>query len=326
MNITNNRAYLTGRNGSGLGVTPGVTPMSFPDYGRHSDKLPDTLLGREDYATPTILHNNMGSSSLLTQTIDNCLFIDSQFRNTGRVDSSNDTFNFKIQFGQDYSNTNEYGITYNGNKYKYTRYSGKAMYKYVSMPYKYDNIEYITIDTLILPLYTDYITNEDGSITECCERLSRRERFIVLKINELRSERKVSNNPNIGDDAFIMKLEDDSCCSNELYVPIHSKVTFFKSTLKTLDTLTIEVCDDNGVPLQTTLDGEYVNFNKMYHDCIKEMEKLIKSECTNEEKLCYLENKLKSLKCIADRINPQLHMTVYTLNTQLNTLPNFGRG
>lgn len=324
MNKANRERYLTGVNGpNNIG---GVGINTFNDYSKNGYNNTDTIIGRNDYTTIPLIHNNLLSNSFNEQTIDHCLFIDSRFRNTGKSSNKNEPYFFEIDFGCDLPSSNVCSVEHDGEVYEYNRYVGKSTYQSVLMPYKYDNVECLTIDTLIMPIFLDYVTLEDGTIENTGQRLSRKERYLVLKIKELRSQRKVSNNPKIGEDAFIMKLDEDYCHFNEMYVPIHNKVSFFESNLKSLDKLTIEVCDKNGCRLESTLDGNYVNFNKLYHDAVKEMKELKKTGCTNEERLNCLENRLKSLRDIVECIDPQLHLTVYTIEPQLSTLVNHSRG
>lgn len=331
MNRATRKEYLTGRNGyyetdQVKGVASDINAMT--GYGKTDQSFlggmtGEQMVGSTNYHNPmNNLHNNIGTTALVTQNMDNKIFIDAEFRDTSYIDSKNQPFKFTVRFKESEAmpNTELITLDYNGNIYEYHRY--KKGGREIVFPYVYHNVNFIIIDSLIMPTYIEYETQKDGSIVSIlCREIVRTERYLVLKIEQLQDYKKVSNNPNLGDKCFIMKNDDTSGINHQFYIPIHDQITAFQSQLPTIDRLDIEICNRKGKKLIPTLDGAPHNFHRDYQDSIEELRVELNKppECRDMEKINALEKRLLSLHNIVSCIDPEIHLTVNNVNQQINT-------
>jgi hypothetical protein len=331
MNQATRREYLTGRNGfyetdSVRGVTSNMHGND--QYGKTNESFRggmtgEQLAGRPNYDNPMDnLHDNIGDRVILDQNMDNKIFIDAEFRDTCYTDSKNQPFKFTVRFKNSESMPNREIVVfeYNDEIYEYSKY--KKGGREIVFPYVFHNVNFIVIDTLIMPSYIDYITFDDGSLHNI-EGMSlvNTYKYIVLKVKQLNNYRKLTNNPNLDNTCFIMKNDDTAGVNNNFYEPIRDQVTSFKSDLQTVDRLDVEICDQKGKPLIPKLDNKPHNFNKDYQDSIEEL-KLETSKPNGYQdsvKIQKLDNRLKSLKIISHSINPEIHITINNVNPQINT-------
>jgi hypothetical protein len=331
MNIANRKEYLTGRNGQyETDPITGVTPYlnTSQNYGKTNKVFQGGMTGEQlashpNYSNPmNNLHNNIAQNVLFEQNMDNKVFIDAEYRNTAITDSKNQPFKFTVRFkDSEYTaETNIVTLEYNEEVYEYKVYVKDG--REIIFPYVYHNVNYVIIDNLIMPSNIEFATQGDGSIKKVPGmRLARTQRYLVLKIDQFRNHKKVSNNPNLDNACFIMKNDDTSGVNNEFYIPIHDQVTAFQSTLPTIDRLDIEICDHKGKKLYPILDGEPHNFHKDYQESIEvlrvELEK--DKKCQDQDKIDKLELRLISLRQIIDCIDPEIHLTINNVNQQINT-------
>jgi hypothetical protein len=284
MNYSQQKAYLTGANGkyttdtvkgiSELADTNGFNgSMSSGYVGTYNmayrgGMMGHMLMGKPDYTNKDdILHNNVGENILLEQIIDNKLFIDTSIRDYSK---SSNPFKFVVKFNGIEAKTTDIGILIDGtDSYTYKKYiKGDTD---VVMDRVFKNIKMVQINNLIMPNYIDYTSNSDGSYSKVGggTLAKSKYKYLILKISELSNNRCFSNNKAFGKECFFMKMDDEICCFNHRWIPSGNATTVYPdSNLQTINRLTIEICDDKGNVLNTTLDGEKYDFFKEYNELL----------------------------------------------------------
>lgn len=338
MNRSRQKAFLTGANGSystdpvkgssELADTNGFNGSIDSGYvGNYNNVYKggmngSVFLGLPDYSNPgDLLHNNVAERVLLEQVLDNKLFIDTSIRDFSK---SPEPFRFIVKFNGTEAKTDDVYLNINGETFSYTKYiSGDTD---VVMDRIFKNIKFIAINTLILPNYIVYKTNEDGSYEKAGGKLAKTNyKYLILKIAELSNNRCFSNNKAFGKESFIMKMHDEVCHHNHRWIPTSkSNIVYPDSRLQVINRLTVEICDDRGVRLCPTLDGKNHDFFGEYRKLIDKIE-ILQEENTKKSRheIEELMPKLRSLKDITQHLAPELHMTFGILEPQVNTIPQY---
>ena len=329
MNITRQKAFLTGS--TGTHVLDNVKVKSDLNeenetYGNYNNSFKggmsgNVLIKQPDYSNKdNIFHNNVGDRVLYEQVVDNKIFIDSTIRDYSRMP---DPFMFIIKFNGIEPTTNNISISIDNHQYSYQKYIEGDTNIVIDRIFK--NIKLITINTLMMPNYLEYKTTEDGSYDNIGRRLPKTSnKYLILKINELNNGRFFSNNKSFGKESFIMKMNDDVCVFLNRWIPFSDTVYYNNSQMRTLDKLTVEICDDKGKRLCPLLDGKKHDFFEEYRNLIDRFIYL-QNKNTNEsnKEIINLLPKLKSLKHITEHLSPELYLTIATLEPQINTLPQY---
>lgn len=327
MNWSKQKSFLSGLHGSyatdNIRGTNDLTDYNGPSGGNYQSAFTGGMIGsmlvnKPDYANPhNNIHNNIGDRVLLEQLVDNKIFIDSYYRDHYR---HYDPFKFTIKFNGIESKKEITALTVEGNVYDYCKYINGDTDIVFDRIFK--NIRSVTINALILPYSINYVKKDDGSYDPSAHKLARHSyKYVILKINELRNGRCFSNNPALGRESFIMKMDTDICIFNQIWIPLHNNISYFESNLKIVDRLNVEICNHRGERLITTLDGQPHNFFLDYRKTIDEGLHL--QEQHNYDKLKELLPKLNSLKNITEAISPELYLTFNTLESQIDTKPQF---
>lgn len=353
MNRSRQKIYLTGMNELSEIDNIGKN-TNYQGYQKYQNAYQggmngSVLLNQPNYTNPNnTIHNNIGNNVLLEQTFDNKIFIDTSFCDHSK---NCDPFKFTVKFNGRHAKINYISATvvteisnninnmnnidnknniYIDNKHKI--YVNKDSNTFVYSKYLegdsdivfdriFKNIKFVNVDALIMPDCITYKTNEDGSYSQCGHKLAKTKyKYLILKINELRNGRNYSNNPALGKESFIMKMDSDICLYNQIWIPIHKNVSYFDSQLKLIEKLNVEICDDKGVRLCTKLDGHCFDFFTDYRNTIDKVLHLQQLNTFDaNEQIQQLLPKLKSLKNITESISPELHLTFNTLESQINT-------
>lgn len=327
-NWANQSAYLTGMQGQHVdeqikGVN-GFSDMhgTFNKYGNayRGGMTGSTHLASPDYTNPNnLLHNNLNDNVMDVETLPTKLFINSFYKD---YEKHPEPYNFVVKFNSITPTIEPVKVMIDNKEFSYPKYVDGE--RCVSIDRAFKNINHITVDIMIPPIYIDYETNSDGIFEPSGLRFAERYRYVLLKIPELRNCRKFSNAGHMGDDAFIMKVEQDMGVNNQCWLPIHNTISYFSSKLKNLDRLSIRLCDDKGNQLCTTLDGENYDFYKEYRRLIdKAMSLKKKNDAKSLERLESLVPKLECLKNIVEHVYIEIHFTMNILEPQLSTLPKF---
>lgn len=292
-------------------------------YGNYNKSFPggmngNIFLGQPCYNNPkNNLHNNIRDNVLNEQIFENKLFIDSEIRDYSKYP---DPFKFIVKFNAIEPSTESVYIEINGEMYSYNKYiRGDSM---VTIDRTFKNIKTVYINVLILPHSIEFETKSDGSYEKSGKYLEKASyKYILLKIHELSNERFFSNNKAFGKESFIMKLDDESCLNFHRWIPISNNVAYPDSKLHNIDRLTIEICNDKGMKIYPKLDGEPHDFYGEYQKLIDKM--IVLKNRGNGTEIKKLVPKLNSLKYITSFLSPELHLTICTLDPQINTLPKY---
>lgn len=334
MNISRQRSYLTGQQGNRstdqikgqneLNMTDGFNSSVERNYfGNYTQSYQGGIngsvhLGQPEYINPrNTIHDNLGARILAEQIFDNRLLIDSSLRDYTK---HNDPFKFIVKFNAIEPKTENVTVSINGDTYSYTKYlEGDTT---VIMDRIFKNIKAIIINTLVLPRSIEYVTKENGSYEKSGKTLAKSHyKYILLKIEEVTNCRTFSNNKAFGREFFVMKIDDESCVNFHRWIPISNNISYPDSRLNEITRLTVEICDDNGDRLCPKLDGKPFDFYADYQKTIDKVIMLQKKGDVNGARL--LKPKLDSLKDIVTCISPELHLTICTLEPQINTLPQY---
>jgi len=316
MNRLRQKVFMTGTNGSDdvgtIGDMAGTASNGNYNNVYQGGMEGSTFIGLPNYDNPNnVLHNNVGSRVMLEQMFDNKLFIDSSFKDYSK---NPELFKFVVKFNGTNPTTENVSISINVGggaveQFSYSKYiSGDTD---VVLDRTFKNINYKTAD--------------DGSYQPDGRKLSKSTyKYIVLKINEIRNGRYHSNNPALGRESFVMKMDTDIAQNNQIWIPIHNNVGYFDSQLKKFDRLTVEICDDKGNRLCTKLDGRNFDFFAEYRKVIDQIIKMRERRSTETEKqIEKLIPKLRSLQDIVESVSPELHLTLNTVEPQIDTKPQF---
>lgn len=328
MNWTKQKAYLTGMNQhSKIDNVNGINPMceSSEFHNKYQDAYRggtngSVFLGKQNFTNPcNNLHNNINDHVLKEQYFDNKIFIDSQFKDHSK---HYDPYAFIVKLNGIEPVIEKRYIDIDGITYDYSIYlEGDT---HVVLPKAFKNIKCINVNALIMPQYTDYESNDDGSYKPSNRQLARKYKYLLLKINELENHGQYSNNKYMGKECFIMKPYCESGINNEIWNPIHKTVNYFDSRLKTLNRLTVEICTDRGERLCTKLDGLNHDFHAEYRQLINKVIELRNNNTIGADEIIRkLVPKLDSLKEITMCINPEIHLTFNTIEPQIDTVPLF---
>jgi hypothetical protein len=234
------------------------------DYGKYNTVPDPVILGLPDYTNKkNTLHNNINENVLLESIFQNKIFIDTTLKD---YSLEPDLFKFSVNFSSGNISLTDINIMIEGcEKFSYKKSINGNANIYIEKNFR--NVKNVSIDALIMPSYIEFITNKDG-LYEPVHKTKISYKYIVLKIKELNNGRCYSNNKNLGSESFIMRLDDDLCKNNNIWVPLSCNIFYPDSQLKNIDKLTVEICDNNGNLLVTKLDGKPYDFFKEYRNLI----------------------------------------------------------
>lgn len=303
-------------------------PFAQSEYGTNNNSLYDVqnkhqipLMNQPNYSNQkNTLHNNIGSNVILEQTFDNKIFIDTKFKDHTK---HNNPYKFIVKFNGIDPKIENIHTYINNIDYEYHKYINGDTTIVIDRNFK--NVSSVTIDTLFLPPIIDFVTDENGSYKSIPSKmLQKRYKYLILKIHELQNDKTFSNNKSFGRESFVMKIDDDSCCDHHRWIPISKHICYPASKLNVINTMTIEICDNYGNIIVPTLDGKPYDFFAEYKKLIDKVIYLRNNtSIENSNQILLLEPKLKSLKDIILCLYPEIHLTISTLEPQINTIPQF---
>jgi hypothetical protein len=204
-----------------------------------------TLIPPNDFKNPNnIIHNNINSNVLNENVMDYTLYIDSGDRSTV---SYPNPFNFIVSLGGAGSSTN---ATFNPQTQTYitNTYNGVPMPR---IEKNFKNIKYVCIDKIFFG--KNIVYDKVGDVYTGLTPLSKKYRYLIVRIKELDNNKLLSTNINVKDDSFIIYRDKDlGGCNAEIWIAAQPKRTYLKSALKNLDRLSIEIIDNEGNQIQYT--------------------------------------------------------------------------
>jgi len=207
-----------------------------------------------------LIHNNLNTNVFTESVMDTCLHVDSNDRDTATYSNP---FKFIVSLGGAGTSSDKVFDT-TTQTYKTVNYTGVPGPR---IEKSFRNIKYFQIDRVFFsksikfgriipdagaPAVFDYIPIIDTKgINQGA--ISKKYRYLVVRIKELDNNRVCSTNTNVSDDSFIIYRDRDlGGCDAEIWVAAQPKRVYLKSALKNLDRLTIEIVDNNGNQIQNT--------------------------------------------------------------------------
>jgi hypothetical protein len=369
LNNKDNNAYLTGRNGHKK--TDRVKGMSDQTFNSRHNIQNNTSGGLEGYTALSrdshinnnkLFHNNVGDNLLREQNFGFRIFVDSTFRNFKFYP---DPFNFRVRLNSIQPTIEEVSLNIpititNDNidligcdrDFSYQKYIDGGNDITITISKQITNVFSFNLNTVIFPKSLNYKTNDDGTISSIGKKISELYKYIILSIDEIRTDTKYSNTGIIGKDTFILKYDEDQGLESTYWYPIEETVEFFESRKQNIESLTFSFRTDKGKPLCPTLDGKEFDFHQEYKKQIdnaillndkllsqkpnkkkdiietKKGKISLKEKCSDDyietkEKLSKLTNKLISLREIVECLYPQVHFTLNKSRAQLDTLTDY---
>jgi len=301
--------YRMKRNNEMKGKNTQINLLS--DVYKQNDVILDEPLYENKQNT---VHNNIGKEVLRHRTSNNSIFIDTELRN---IEYYPEPFKFDVKFGGIAQKTECIRAIVGGEIFEYTRYiDGDTQ---IVIPRDFKNVKSVRIDAVIVPCSVHMIGKEDGSFGPSpCHRISNY-KYLIMRIKELKTFKKYSNNPLINDNSLILTNDSTWGNLNEYWVPIDPTIQSYNSNLLNISRLSFELYDNKGNPLRYTLDGEPFNPVTEYRKTIDMVIGLKNQHQTSDYLLPYL----KSLRSLMEYAYPEVHMNIETVEPELDTLPNF---
>lgn len=258
-----------------------------------------TLIKPPSFTNPNnLLDNNVNENVLLEHNKSHKIFINSRYRN---ILIFPNPYEFIVSFSGNQGHINKIKL----NDYTFYEYINSQ----INGPFinigVLNNVISIRVNAIIMPLYHNFIINEDDDIKETDSVASHETLFIVFKnINN-----DCHSNVNTFNDAFIALKLDHSNLNHTRWVPVsgNDTITFNKSDLRTISNLEIVICDSNGNTLQSCIN------NIPY--CEEYTEKII-----NNAQKCDYNDKLYNCHKL---LFPEILLTINTVNANINKMVNY---
>jgi hypothetical protein len=213
------------------------------------------------------LHNNVNESTMIEQIIEYTINIDSQDRSLIAYPNQ---FNFSVTFGG-HGNVTEKKIYVKKNmNQKYivnesSKESKTIQYEATPGPVinrKFKNIKFLRIDYIILPK-TNIIIGENN---EMClskvdsDKLTFKYKYLLLRINEIKSDKILGTNRNLENDIFILYPDKIMGDNHIMWLPTIGIKTYKNSILENINKLTFEILTPKGETLFITdVNGKSIN-------------------------------------------------------------------
>jgi hypothetical protein len=208
-----------------------------------------TLIPHQQYINPDSLsHNNVPENFFNENLMDYTIHIDSADRDASSYPIP---YKFTVSLGGA-GTSRERTYDPKSGMFVTTYYSGVPNPR---IEKNFINIKNVILDKVFMPKFIIYtrsisegVTTYTGSVTT-----SSYYRYLALRIKELDNNKIYSTNNNIRDDSFVIyKDKELGGVAGEIWIASPCRRQYFKSILKNLDRLTIELVDRNGnqvVPL-----------------------------------------------------------------------------
>lgn len=209
----------------------------------------------------TLLHNNVNENLLLEQIIEYNLNIDSKDRSLVAYPNP---FDFTVTFGGHGSVVENKTVlkktplslgAVNESKYE----SKKIVYEGTPGPVinkRFKNVKYLRLDYVILPK-TNIIKKNDGSLVsseyldDCIseddkDKLTYKYKYLILRINEIRSDKILGTNKNLENDIFILYPDKLMGKNHIMWLPTSGSRNYKNSDLENITRLTFEILTPKG--------------------------------------------------------------------------------
>jgi len=211
-----------------------------------------TLIPNQTYNNPNNLsHNNVADNFFNEYLIDYTLHIDSADRD---ISSFPLPYNFILSLGGA-GTSREKTFDPKTQNIKITNYIGVPNPR---IEKNFTNVKYVILEKVFLPKYIIYIReypvpgditlyNYVGDESSGAVQLSKKYRYLAVRVKELDNNRIFSTNNNIRDDSFIIYRDKElGGLSGDVWISSPCRRQYLKSSLKNLSKLTLEIVDRTG--------------------------------------------------------------------------------
>lgn len=206
------------------------------------------LIHKQDFSNKNnVLHNNLGDYLQSEFLVEYQILINSVDRN---LYTYKDPFNFSTTFGNIQSSTNSFINAFGITVIEPTIFSGPSIDR------KFTNIKYINFDYVFLPrtncvtVLDSNIATFDGSMTHCDHSIDLhvRNKFLILKIEELSSTQKFSTSNIMASNTYMLIPEQPAGVDAWIWkVKSPSSAKIYHSTnLGNISKLTTTIYDEFG--------------------------------------------------------------------------------
>ncbi len=223
------------------------------------------------------LHNNVSESTMIEQIIEYTINIDSQDRS---LIAYPNPFNFSVTFGG-HGNVSEkktyvkknvnqsYAVNESNKESKTVQYEatpGPVINR------KFKNVKFLRIDYIILPK-TNITIEENNQICLSkveSDRLTFKYKYLLLRINEIKSDKILGTNRNLENDIFILYPDKIMGDNHIMWLPTIGNRTYKNSILENINKLTFEILTPKGESLFITdINGKNLNTENV--NCVNEI-------------------------------------------------------
>lgn len=233
-----------------------------------------------------LLHNNINENLLVEQVIEYNLNIDSKDRS---ISAYPNPFDFTVTFGGHGSVVENKTFikktpinlgAVNESKYE----NKKIVYEGTPGPIinkRFKNVKYLRLDYLILPR-TNVIKKNDNSllssefIDDCIsyedkDKLTYKYKYLILRINEIKSDKILGTNRNLENDTFILYPDKLMGRNHIMWLPTSGSRNYKNSNLENITRLTFEILSPKGETLCIyDEDGNKISLLSETDETIKE--------------------------------------------------------
>jgi hypothetical protein len=279
-------------NGNPFGNFNSVTTNNMPNNnGSHNFnsayQINTPFIEKADFRNRNdLLHNNVNENLLLEQIIEYNLNIDSVDRSLVAYPNP---FNFTVTFGG-HGNVSETKVflkknSFNSGAVNESKYENKKIvYEGTPGPIinkKFKNVKYLRLDYVILPktniikinnesfsssdFSNDYLSNDD------MDKLTQKYKYLILKINEIKTDNILGTNRNLESDIFILYPEKIMGKNHIMWLPTSGYRNYKNSNLENISRLTFEILTPKGeVLLMYDENGNIINPTTVTDELIKQ--------------------------------------------------------
>jgi hypothetical protein len=252
-----------------------------------------------------LLHNNVNENTLVEQIIEYTLNIDSEDRS---LIAFPNPFYFTVTFGGHGSVTEKKVFVKKNFNQSYTVNESKKETKTIQydgtpgpiINRKFKNIKYIRIDYLILPRTNIIVENQQNYCLTPLDinKLTYKYKYLLLRINEIKSDTILGTNKNLENDVFILYPDKIMGENHIMWLPTIGTRTYKNSNLENLNKLTFEILTPKGEKI-FVLDsnGNHINPNNIENEKIK--------------------------NCVLDNIQVNIALVLGVVENELNTNTKF---
>jgi len=252
-----------------------------------------------------VVHDNIGTNLLLENLVDHIFEINSVDHDaytytsfdSKKVSPYNNPFNFVVSFG---------GLIR------------------PAIPMKPNNIKYVRIDNVIMPK-TNVIVMDNADPLYCTmstatTNLLENQKMLILKIVELKSNRKHFTGTMINDESFVMMVDRLMGLENAYWTASHKLITYPNSCLGNINRLSLKLYNQYNAELNVVTNlGDILNLEQtiatqkfMYGG----VESAIANPVTN----------IPILQTTMGKMQTIYEVTFGIIDNELNTEPKFGFG